>query len=94
MKPGSAAYFTLDGIFHEAKKVPVAGRDNIAAHWKPFFHGGPEWRMTVHDLFGDGTNFAVAYTWGNQAQRRHVDRQSRLCNRQNARRQNCRVARI
>ena len=47
---GSAAYFTPDGIFHEAKKEPVAGRDNIAAHWKPFFHGGPEWRMTVHDL--------------------------------------------
>jgi limonene-1,2-epoxide hydrolase len=60
---GSAAYFTPDGIFHEAKKDPVAGRDAIAAHWKPFFHGGPEWRMTVHDLFGDGERFAVAYTW-------------------------------
>jgi limonene-1,2-epoxide hydrolase len=60
---GSAAYFTPDGIFHEAKKDPVVGRDTIAAHWKPFFHGGPEWRMTVHDLFGDGERFAVAYTW-------------------------------
>ena len=60
---GSAAYFTSDGIFHEAKKDPVAGRAAIEAHWKPFFHGGPEWRMTVHDFFGDGQRFAVAYTW-------------------------------
>jgi limonene-1,2-epoxide hydrolase len=59
----SAAYFTTDGIFHEAKKEPIVGRDAIAANWKPFFHGGPEWRMTVHDVFGDGTRFAVAYTW-------------------------------
>lgn len=62
---GAAAYFADDGIFHEAKKEPVVGRDTIAAHWKPFFHGGPEWRMTVHDLFGDPASetFAVSYTW-------------------------------
>jgi ketosteroid isomerase-like protein len=62
---GSAAYFAVDGVFHEAKKEPVVGRDAIAAHWKPFFHGGPEWRMIVHDLFGDSANerFAVSYTW-------------------------------
>jgi uncharacterized protein (TIGR02246 family) len=60
---GSAACFTADGIFHEAHKAPIAGREHIAAHWAPFFHAGPEWRMTVHDLFGDGRRFAVAYTW-------------------------------
>ena len=60
---GSAAYFTADGIFHEAKKEPVRGRDAIAAHWAPFFHGGPEWRMTVHDLFGENERYAVVYTW-------------------------------
>ena len=59
----SAAYFTADGVFHEAKKTPIAGRDNIARHWAPFFHDGPEWRMIVHDLFGDGEKFAVSYTW-------------------------------
>ena len=59
----SAAYFATDGVFHEAKKDPVTGRDAIAAHWAPFFHGGPEWRMTVHDLFGAGERFAVTYTW-------------------------------
>jgi len=60
---GSAAYFTHDGVFHETGKEPIAGRENIANHWAPFFHGGPEWRMTVHDIFGDGQQFAVSYTW-------------------------------
>lgn len=61
----SAAYFTEDGIFHEAKKEPVVGRKTIAEHWAPFFHGGPEWRMIVHDLYGDpsGTKFTVSYSW-------------------------------
>ena len=59
----SAAYFTADGAFHEAKREPVVGPEAIAAHWAPFFHGGPEWRMIVHDLFGAGERFAVAYTW-------------------------------
>jgi len=60
---GSAAYFTLDSIYREPKKEPVVGRAAIVAHWKRFFHGGPEWRMTVRDLFGDGERFAVTYTW-------------------------------
>jgi limonene-1,2-epoxide hydrolase len=59
----AVAYFTPDGVFHEAQKPPIAGRDAIAAHWAPFFHGGPVWRMTVHDLFGSGERFAVDYTW-------------------------------
>jgi limonene-1,2-epoxide hydrolase len=59
----SAAYFTSDGIFHEANREPIVGRDAIAAHWAPFFHGGPEWRMTVHDLFGGGDRYVVDYTW-------------------------------
>jgi hypothetical protein len=48
---------------HEAKREPIAGRAAIAAHWAPFFHGGPAWRMTVHDLFGGGDRFAVSYIW-------------------------------
>ena len=60
---GSSAYFTYDGVFHEAGKEPIVGRERIANHWAPFFHGGPEWRMTVHDLFGDGEKFAVSYMW-------------------------------
>ncbi len=59
----SADYFTADGVFHEAKRAPVVGREAIVAHWAPFFHGGPAWRMTVHDLFGGGDRFAVSYTW-------------------------------
>jgi ketosteroid isomerase-like protein len=60
---GAAAYFAADGVFHEAGKEPIAGRERIAAHWAPFFHGGPKWRMTVHDLFGGDERFAVSYTW-------------------------------
>lgn len=60
---GSAEYFAPDGVFWEAQKEPLVGRERIAAHWAPFFHGGPEWRMNVHDLFGDGERFAVTYTW-------------------------------
>jgi uncharacterized protein (TIGR02246 family) len=60
---GAAAYFAVDGVFWEAKKEPIAGRDAIASHWAPFFHGGPVWRMTVHDIFGADERYAVAYTW-------------------------------
>jgi limonene-1,2-epoxide hydrolase len=60
---GAAAYFTADGVFHEAQREPVAGRAALVAHWAPYFSAGPEWRMTVHELFGEGERFAVAYTW-------------------------------
>jgi uncharacterized protein (TIGR02246 family) len=60
---GAAAYFAPDGVFREPQKEPIAGREQIAAHWAPFFHGGPEWRMTVYELFGDGDHFAVTYTF-------------------------------
>ena len=33
-RPAAIAYFSADGIFHEAKKEPIVGRDAIAAHWK------------------------------------------------------------
>ena len=59
----AAAYFTPDGVFWEAAREPLAGRERIAAHWGRFFHGGPEWRMIVHRLFGDGERFAVDYVW-------------------------------
>ena len=59
----SAAYFTEDGVFQEAQREPIVGRATIAAHWAPFFHGGPAWRMTVHECFGGGDRFAVVYTW-------------------------------
>jgi uncharacterized protein (TIGR02246 family) len=58
-----AAYFAPDGVFWEAGKEPVAGRDAIAAHWEPFFHGGPAWRLTVHEIIGAGERFAVDYLW-------------------------------
>jgi limonene-1,2-epoxide hydrolase len=60
---GSADYFTVDGIFHEAQREPVTGRAAIVAQWAPFFRDGPEWRMTVHELFGAGERFALTYTW-------------------------------
>lgn len=59
----SAAYFTADGVYQEAKKDRVVGREAIEAKWKPFFHGGPEWKIDVHDIFGDGNRFAVQYTF-------------------------------
>jgi limonene-1,2-epoxide hydrolase len=61
----AVAYFASDGVFHEAGREPIVGREAIAAHWAPFFHGGPEWRMTVHEMFGNagGDRYTVSYTW-------------------------------
>jgi ketosteroid isomerase-like protein len=60
---GAAAYFASDAVYREARHAPVSGRAAIAAHWAPFFRSGPAWRFTVHERFGDGERFAVAYTW-------------------------------
>jgi limonene-1,2-epoxide hydrolase len=60
---GAAAFFTPDGVFHEAKREPVVGRDAIVAHWAPFFGGTTAWRMDVHEIIGTGDRFAVRYTW-------------------------------
>jgi uncharacterized protein (TIGR02246 family) len=60
---GAVAYFTPDGVFHEAQREPLSGRAALVAHWAPYFRAGPEWRMTVHDVFGEGERFAVTYTW-------------------------------
>ena len=56
-------YFTPDGVFWEAKREPLVGRATIAASWKPFFHGGPEWRMDVSEIFEDAGRFAISYLW-------------------------------
>jgi uncharacterized protein (TIGR02246 family) len=59
----AVTFFTPDGVFHEARRPPLAGHAAILAHWTPFFHGGPDWRMNVDDVFGGGERFAVVYTW-------------------------------
>jgi hypothetical protein len=60
---GAVAFFTADGSFHEAGREPLIGRDALLGFWGPFFHGGPPWRMTVHDILGGEPRFAIVYTW-------------------------------
>lgn len=60
---GASAYFAPDGVFHEARREPLRGRAAIVAHWASYFATGPQWRMTVHEFFGDGERFALSYTW-------------------------------
>jgi hypothetical protein len=59
----SSEYSNADGVYQEAGKEPVVGRDRIAERWGKFFHGGHEWRFNVRDIFGGGENFAVTYIW-------------------------------
>ncbi len=60
---GAGAYFCADGAFHEARGEPIVGRAAMVAEWERYFRSVPDWRLTVHDIFGSGDRFAVTYTW-------------------------------
>jgi ketosteroid isomerase-like protein len=61
---GAAAHFTLDAVYHEAKRGPVRGRAAIEAKWARFFAAVPVWRIEVDDIFGVGDKVAIAYRFG------------------------------
>ena len=57
----AAAHFAPDGIYAEAGRAPLMGRDEIVAHFTRFFRDGPRWRFEVDELLVEGGQAAVFY---------------------------------
>ena len=57
----AAAHFAPDGIYAEAGRAPLMGRDEIVAHFTRFFRDGPRWRFEVDELLVEGSQAAVFY---------------------------------
>ena len=57
----SAAHFALDGIYREAGREPIAGRDAIVAHFTRFFRDGPRFTFTPDATIVEGDRAAVRY---------------------------------
>lgn len=57
----AAAHFRADGVYREAGREPIAGREAIAERWTRFFRDGPGWRFDVDALIGEGALIAVVY---------------------------------
>ncbi len=57
----ASAFFAPDGVYHEAGREPIVGREAIFEHFKRFFRDGPVWRLEVDDTIIDGDRAAVAY---------------------------------
>jgi ketosteroid isomerase-like protein len=58
---GAAGAFAANGVYREARKAPVAGRDAIAAHFARFGATGVPFRFTVDDVIANGDRACVAY---------------------------------
>jgi uncharacterized protein (TIGR02246 family) len=57
----SAAYFAGDGVYREANREPIVGRDAIVAHFTRFFRDGPPFRFHVDETIVEGDRAAVRY---------------------------------
>ncbi len=57
----AAAFFAPDGVYHEAGREPIAGREAIFAHFARFFRDGPAWRFDIDELIVEGERAAVRY---------------------------------
>jgi ketosteroid isomerase-like protein len=57
----SAAHFALDGVYREARRAPIEGRDAIVAHFTRFFRDGPRFAFHPEDTVVEGDRAAVRY---------------------------------
>ena len=57
----AAASFSPQGIYREAGREPIVGRDAVAEHWIRFFRDGPVWLFEVDAIIGEGDLLAVVY---------------------------------
>lgn len=57
----AAAFFAPDGVYHEARRDPIVGRDAIFAHFARFFRDGPAWRFDIDEVIVEGERAAVTY---------------------------------
>ena len=60
----AAAHFAPDGIYAEAGRAPLMGRDEIVAHFTRFFRDGPRWRFDVDDVILEGDRGCIVYRFG------------------------------
>ncbi|MGD0969718.1 MAG: nuclear transport factor 2 family protein [Candidatus Aquilonibacter sp.] len=60
----AAAFFALDGVYHESGSEPIVGREAIFAHFARFFHEGPAWRFEIDEIIVEGERAAVGYRFG------------------------------
>jgi uncharacterized protein (TIGR02246 family) len=64
----SAAHFSLDGVYREASREPLAGRDAIVEHFTRFFRDGPRWEFLADDIVVEGERAAVRYRFATISQ--------------------------
>ena len=57
----ATAHFASDARYGEAGRVPLIGREALAAHFTRFFRDGPQWRCEVDDILVDGDSACVVY---------------------------------
>jgi len=57
----SAARFALDGVYREAGREPIVGRDALVAHFTRFFRDGPHFALHIDDTIVEGERAAVRY---------------------------------
>jgi len=57
----AAAFFAIEGVYHESGRQPITGREAIYAHFARFFRDGPAWRFWIDEMIVDGERAAVAY---------------------------------
>jgi predicted ester cyclase len=57
----ATAFFAPDGVYHEAGRAPIAGREAIFAHFARFFRDGPAWRFDIDEIIVEGERAAVRY---------------------------------
>ncbi len=57
----SGAHFALEGVYREAGRAPLAGREAIVEHFTKFFRDGPRYELYVDDTLVEGERAAVRY---------------------------------
>jgi uncharacterized protein (TIGR02246 family) len=62
----AAAHFASDGLYREARRDPIVGRDAIVAHFTRFFRDGPAWQMHAEHIIVEADRAAVRYRFALQ----------------------------
>jgi len=57
----SAAHFATDGVYREARREPIVGRDAIVEHFTKFFRDGPRWEFHADVTIVEGNRAAVQF---------------------------------
>jgi uncharacterized protein (TIGR02246 family) len=64
----SAAHFCVDGVYREAAREPIVGREAIVAHFTRFFRDGPRFEFIPDDIIVEGDLAAIRYRFATMSQ--------------------------